>query len=233
MGPNSAAGGGNFKVCDQRQVSHLAVECCNAVNRATIKKGLNIIAANDRDVKKALRHMSYPEPRIRPTGFDTFVSIIVSQQLSTKAGNTIMGRVRGLFPELSPTAVLAVRGSSLRKAGLSERKVEYVRGLAKAIQNGEFDPDSLQHLDNTAAIAAITGLRGFGQWSAEIYLMFSLDRRDVFPANDLALQVALQKLKRLDQKPTPAVARELVDHWAPWRSVGSLFLWHYYQGAPA
>lgn len=202
------------------------------MNRAIIKKGLDAIAASDKDVKKALQLIGYPQPRIRPAGLDTLVATIVSQQLSTKAANAIMGRVRDLLPELNAAAVLALRKPTLRKAGLSERKVEYIRGLAKAIHTGEFNPHHLDSMDDAAAISAITNLHGFGEWSAEIYLMFSLGRSDIFPGNDLALQVALQKLKHLQQRPTPAVARKTVAHWAPWRSAGSLFLWHYYQGAP-
>ncbi|MDP1466131.1 hypothetical protein Q6331_31010, partial [Klebsiella pneumoniae] len=71
-----------------------------------------------------------------------------------------------------------------------------------------------------------------GRWSAEIYLMFSLKRSDIFPADDLALLFALGRLKGLSARPTPKQARDLVEHWSPWRSVGSLFLWHYYRGAP-
>ena len=87
-------------------------------------------------------------------------------------------------------------------------------------------------LEDEEAITQITAVRGFGRWSAEIYLMFSLGRPDVFPADDLALQVGLQKLYRLPEKPTPKEARALSEHWSPRRSAGSLFLWHYYAGAP-
>ena len=231
MGSNTSASGRNSKICYQLRVSNLKLNS-NDVDRAVIKKGLDIIATNDNDVKKALQQLNYPAPRIRPAGFETLASTIVSQQLSTKAASAIMGRLRELLPELSANAVLSVRETSLRKVGLSERKVEYMRGLAQAIKSGAFNPDQLTQMDDATAIAEITALHGFGQWSAEIYLMFSLSRRDIFPANDLALQVALQHLKQLEQKPSPAIARELVAHWAPWRSVGSLFLWHYYQGAP-
>ena len=88
-----------------------------------------------------------------------------------------------------------------------------------------------QHV-NGDAIGAITGLRGFGRWSAEIYLMFSLQRSDIFPAGDLAIRVGMQKLKRLDDPLDECMARELAESWAPYRSAGSLFLWHYYRGAP-
>lgn len=90
----------------------------------------------------------------------------------------------------------------------------------------------MPRLDDREAIAAITGIRGFGLWSAEVYLMFSLRRGDVFPAGDLALRIALQKLKRIDSPLSEKQARELAADWAPYRSAGSLFLWHYYRGAP-
>ena len=198
------------------------------MNKAQIKKNLLCIARKDADLKQALDAFGFPQPRIQPTGFETFVVTMVNQQLSTKASSTIMQRVRDLLVDITPANVLARRISTLRKAGLSERKAEYIQGLARAVIKGQFDPDKLDSLDDTSAIEAITKLHGFGVWSAEIYLMFSLGRQDIFPANDLALQVALQHLKELDKRPTPNEARSLVEHWAPWRSAGSLFLWHYY-----
>ena len=97
---------------------------------------------------------------------------------------------------------------------------------------GVFDPAALVQMEDDAAIDAITALRGFGRWSAEIYLMFSLRRTDVFPAGDLALRIALQKLKGVARPLDEKRARELVEPWAPYRSAASLFLWHYYRGAP-
>ena len=94
------------------------------------------------------------------------------------------------------------------------------------------DVDALAELDDDDAIRSITAIRGFGTWSAEIYLMFSLQRSDIFPANDLALQVAIQRLKGLESRPNEKQARQAIEHWAPWRSAGSLFLWHFYRGAP-
>ena len=199
------------------------------MNKSTIKKSLDSIAKIDLDIKNALATHGYPQPRTQPAGFETMVITIVNQQLSTKAASAIMQRVRDLLIDVTPTTVLAKRKTTLRKAGLSERKVDYIQGLARAVKKDEFNPDKLNSMDDASAINAITHLHGFGEWSAEIYLMFSLQRPDIFPANDLALQVALQKLKRLNGRPTPKVARSLVEHWSPWRSAGSLFLWHYYQ----
>ena len=202
------------------------------IDRRTIRKGLSVIAANDCDVAQALKRVGYPEPRIRPVGFKALLSIIVSQQISTGAAQSIMGRVRALLPEISAPATLALSDGALRKAGLSGRKVEYVNSLAQAIVTGQFDPIALEQQADSQVIASTCMLRGLGRWSAEVYLMFSLQRPDVFPAGDLALQRALQKLKGWDNRPSADETRAAVAHWMPWRTVGSLFLWHFYRGAP-
>jgi DNA-3-methyladenine glycosylase II len=199
------------------------------MNKRTIKKGIDAIAARDKDVRLTLPKIGYPQDRKWPDGFETFVSIIVSQQLSTKAANAILSRVHKLLPELTPEKLLSKRSATLRKAGLSEKKVEYLRGLSLAIKRDEFNPDALKKMNDVQAIRSICSLHGLGEWSAEIYLIFALGRKDIFPANDLALQLALQKLKKMRDKPTPVIARSTIDHWAPNRSFGSLYLWHYYQ----
>jgi len=190
------------------------------------------IARIDADVAVAVVNLGYPQPRIRAQGFETFFTTIVGQQISTEAAAAIMKRVRDLLPRLDASSLLNLPQGALREAGLSMRKVEYAQGLANTILDGVLNPDDLPALGDEEAIKAITALRGFGVWSAEIYLMFSLQRGDIFPAGDLALQVALQRLKGLEARPTQKQARALIEHWSPWRSAGSLFLWHYYRGAP-
>lgn len=203
------------------------------MKKADIKNDLDAIARVDGDLALALDEFGYPAPRIRPPGFETLLATVVGQQISTEAARAIMGRVHVVLPEPSAAALLELPDSALRAAGLSGRKVEYVYGLAEAIVAGDFEPHRLAQLSDADAIAEIVKLRGFGVWSAEIYLMFSLQRRDIFPAADLALQLALQKLKKLELRPTPKLARAVVARWAPQRSAGSLFLWHFYRGAPA
>jgi DNA-3-methyladenine glycosylase II len=202
------------------------------VDKRTIRNGMRALAAIDSDVADALNIVGLPQPRLRPVGFKTLFNTIASQQISTEAARSILARVETLMSEVTPQALLAVDDRSLREAGLSYRKIEYAKGTASAIVAGEFDVEGLTAMSDDEVIAAITALRGFGRWSAEIYLMFSLRRRDIFPADDLALRTALWRLKQLAEKPTANQAREMVTHWAPWRSVGSLFLWHYYRGEP-
>lgn len=203
-----------------------------SMNEHLINKAMLALSQVDQEVAIAFKSLGPPAPRNRPEGFHTFLSTIVSQQISTNAAQAIMGRVNGLLPEPSAEALLSLTDEALRDAGLSYRKIEYAKGLAAAVSDGRFDIAGLGGMDDATAIQAITEMRGFGRWSAEIYLMFSLNRPDIFPADDLALQVALARLKGVTTKPTAKQARELVAHWEPWRSIGSLFLWHYYRGAP-
>jgi DNA-3-methyladenine glycosylase II len=202
------------------------------VDQAKIKNHLDALAKLDPDLQRGLELVRYPEPRIRVQGFETFLSTIVSQQISTEAAASIMRRVQALLPNMEAQEVLRLPAGALRAAGLSGRKVEYVEALARAIDENRFEISRLAEMEDQAVIEAITALRGFGAWSAEIYLMFSLQRSDIFPAGDLAIRVALQKLKRIDNKLGEKQAREMVASWAPYRSAGSLFLWHYYRGAP-
>jgi DNA-3-methyladenine glycosylase II len=193
-----------------------------------LTSAIDQIAVVDTDVSRVLGDTGYPKPRNRAAGFHAFVSTVVSQQLSTKAANTIFKRVCVAVPELSPEGLLRASVEDLRGAGLSARKVEYLQGLAKATLSGEFDPDALESMDDQQAIRSIVRLRGFGVWTAKIYLMFSLGRKDIFPEDDLALVVALQHLKGLESRPKPSAALELTRTWSPNRSAGSLFLWKYY-----
>ena len=202
------------------------------MNQARIKRHLNKLARIDSDLERGLELVRYPKPRIRAPGFETLLSAIVSQQISTAAAAAIQQRLNILLPEMEAGALLQLPVGALREAGLSQRKVEYAEGLARAMDEGHFDPSKLEVMDDQAAIAAITALRGFGPWSAEIYLMFSLQRSDIFPAGDLALRISLQKLKGIDTPLNEKHSRELVAAWSPYRSAGSLFLWHYYHGAP-
>jgi DNA-3-methyladenine glycosylase II len=202
------------------------------VDQSTIKRHLDALAKLDPDLQRGLEIVRYPAPRIRVQGFETFLSIIVAQQISTEAAAAIMRRVQALLPTMEAQDVLRLPAGALRAAGLSGRKVEYVEALARAIEEYRFDISRLAEMEDQAVVEAITALKGFGVWSAEIYLMFSLRRGDIFPAGDLAIRIALQKLKRIDSKLNQQQAREVVASWAPYRSAGSLFLWHYYRGAP-
>jgi DNA-3-methyladenine glycosylase II len=197
-----------------------------------LRKSLEALASRDADVARAIARLGQPAPRQRPPGFATLLRIITAQQISTKAAAAIHGRLEtAIGSSCEPAAYLALDDAALRACGLSARKVAYGRALAAAIGERRLDLDALATASDDAVIEALTMLPGFGRWSAEIYLLFALGRLDVLPADDLALQVGFQRLKRLADRPRARDLRAMTESWAPWRGAGAILLWHFYGAA--
>jgi DNA-3-methyladenine glycosylase II len=158
--------------------------------------------------------------------FAGLVRSIVSQQLSAKASDTILERVERLLPDghLSADALLEVPAPALRAAGLSTRKVEYVHDLCARCNEG-FCLDDLHALDDEAVIERLTSIRGIGQWTAEMQLIFRLGRPDVLPLDDVGVQRAVQRVYGLRRKPTPTRLTRIAEPWRPYRSVACWYLW--------
>lgn len=198
----------------------------------SIREAMDTLAERDADVARALGEVGYPEPRNREPGFGALISIIAGQQVSASAATAIRGRLAEAVSPLTPENFLAAGAEALRAAGLSGRKIEYGCGIAEAMRSGDLDTEKLAAMDDDAVIASLTALRGLGRWSAEIYMLFALRRANVWPAEDLAIQEALRRLKGLEARPSRAESETIVAPWQPWRGVAALFLWHYYKGAP-
>jgi DNA-3-methyladenine glycosylase II len=197
-----------------------------------IRDSLDSLSERDRDVARAVAQVGYPEPRNREPGFGALINIITGQQVSTFAAAAIRGRLVAAVDPLTPEGFLAASDETLRAVGLSRRKIEFGRGIAEEMRAGRLDADTLSAASDDDVIAALTALRGLGRWSAEIYMLFALGRTDVWPAEDLAIQEALRRLKGLEARPARAQSEPIVEPWKPWRGVGALFLWHYYKGVP-
>ena len=191
-----------------------------------IEKSLKTIAARDRNVRRALEIVGYPEARRRPEGFETVLRIIVGQQVSVSAANAIFGRVLdSIGPEVSASRLLRLRESTLRKAGLSRAKCRYARELARTIREGELDLAALRELPDAEALEKIQVVPGLGRWSAEIYLMFSLGRPDLWPRGDVGAMRGLQKILNLELRPTAAEADVLAQRYSPHRTSMALLAW--------
>jgi DNA-3-methyladenine glycosylase II len=163
----------------------------------------------------------------KPDAYGALLRTIVGQQLSTKAARTIHERVLGLFGGRTPTPeeLLAVSEEDLRGAGLSGRKVTYIRDLAAHVQDGELELDRLDELSDEEVIEEIVAVRGLGRWSAEMFLMFHLERPDVFSGGDLGLRRAIQVAYGLEEMPTPDEAVERAERWRPHRTLAAVYLW--------
>jgi DNA-3-methyladenine glycosylase II len=185
------------------------------------------LARRDADIAKAWARVGDPPPRRRPKGFPALIGSIVGQQVSAASARAIWGRLLAAGP-LTPERFLQLSEAELRAIGFSRQKILYGRGIAEAIASGALNFRRLHRLEDEAAIAELVRLKGIGRWTAEIYLLFGLQRLDIWPADDLGLQVGVQRLKRLESRPGRAALIEIAEPWRPWRGVAARFLWHYY-----
>lgn len=196
------------------------------LTQKAIERSLKTIAACDGNVRRALEIVGYPEARRRPEGFETLLRIIVGQQVSVSAANAIFGRLLdSIGPDISTSRVLRLRESTLRKAGLSKAKCRYSRELARMIGDGELDVATLRELPDAEALDQIQMVPGLGRWSAEIYLMFSLGRPDLWPRGDVGAMRGLQKILSLELRPTPTEADVLAQQYSPHRTAMALLAW--------
>ena len=159
--------------------------------------------------------------------YGALLRAIVGQQLSTKAARTIYLRVLDLFDGTtpSPERLLEASEADLRGAGLSGRKVEYIRDLASHVLSGELELERLDELADEEAIEEIVAVRGLGRWTAEMFLIFHLERPDVLSGGDLGIRKAVQVEYGLEEMPTPERVLEIGEPWSPHRSLASLYLW--------
>jgi len=183
------------------------------------------------DLATRLRRRSEERPN---DAYGALLRAIVGQQLSTKAARTIYLRVVDIFGGTtpSPEQLLEADEADLRGAGLSGRKVEYVRDLAAHIISGELEVDRLGELSDEEAIAELVAVRGLGQWTAEMFLLFHLERPDVLSGGDLGIRKAVQIEYGLEEMPAPAQVLEIGEAWRPHRSLASLYLWESLAAVP-
>ncbi len=194
---------------------------------------LAALAAADPKLKPLTERFGHIFYRRRDGGFRALLGLIIEQQLSVKAANTIIARVHeglegGGVGEVSPRAVLAHDDHLMRGYGLSRPKISYARALAEAMESGALDIAKVQDMETADAAKALVALKGIGQWTAEVYLMFSEGRLDLFPVGDVALREALGWLDGLHARPDEKYCAERALVWSPYRSVASHLLWAWY-----
>ena len=152
---------------------------------------------------------------------------IVGQQLSTRSAEAIFGRLVAKFDGRGPTPreLIEMDPEELRSVGLSHAKVAYLRDLAERVEDGELQLDLLKQLTDEEVSSQLTAVKGVGQWTTDMFLMFNLGRPDVFPVGDLGIRNAMKRLYDLPEKPTPADYARIAEPWRPHRSLASLYLW--------
>ncbi|WP_428152935.1 DNA-3-methyladenine glycosylase family protein [Brevundimonas sp.] len=170
------------------------------------------------------------EWRLRVGGFEGLFRMIVEQQVSVASAASVWARLREGMGGITPELLLAHDLDQLRGMGLSRQKATYGQGIARAQLAGEIDLEHLASLDDEAAIAALTALKGVGLWTAEAYLLMCEGRLDVFPGGDVALQEAIRWADGVEVRPDQKAAYARAEVWRPYRAVATHLLWAWYTG---
>jgi DNA-3-methyladenine glycosylase II len=200
---------------------------------AAIRKALDALAQDHREVARAVAQVGYPPSRRREHSFESLARIVMGQQLSVKAAATIAQRVdETVGGPLEPTTLLATAPDQLRAAGLSRQKISYLQSLAEAVISGDLPVETLPELADEEVEAAITAVRGFGRWSAHMYMMFALGRPDIWPSGDLAVRVGFGRIMGWKDRPDEKRVIEKGGAFAPYRSALALLCWQFYSEAP-
>ncbi len=190
--------------------------------------GVRALARRDPDLAAIVESHGRPPLWSRPPGFATLVWIILEQQVSIASARAAFERLTAALGEVAPAAFLGLDEADLKRVGFSRQKARYCRSLAAALGEGRLDLDEIAGMPDGVARSALVSLDGVGPWTADIYLLMALGRRDVWPAGDLALAEAARRIKRLDERPGPDELARLAEPWRPWRAVAARLLWHFY-----
>ena len=201
-------------------------------------KGRDIL--NDQSLKKGFKHLIQKEPLFKAVleqknyeiklfnkkkGFEGLVSLIVDQQLSVASARAIFKRIKKLIDPFTAENFIQVSETDLKGAGLSSQKINYCKGIANNIISGDLDLEGLEKKEDSEVIEELVKIKGIGEWTAKCYLLSCLKRIDVWPAADLGLMVAIQKLKGMKERPKQLTIEEIAEPWSPYRSVAALLLW--------
>ena len=189
-----------------------------------ILEGVEWLAERDSSLADVWERTGAPPLRLRPQGFEQLLNSIVSQQVSVAAADAIWKKLK-CAQLTSPSHILKASDQELRATGLSKQKMRYARELADA----RIDFQSLNHMDDNEVIDTLVKVPGIGIWTAEIYIMFSLGRADVFAAGDLALQESVRLLFHMTDRPSDQELRKIAQRWSPWRAVAARLLWAHYR----
>ncbi len=196
------------------------------IDEQALREGLEYLRERDTALAGVLERFGPPPLWTREPGFATLVHVILEQQVSLASARAAFERLEAAIP-LTPAHFLSLDDATLRAIGFSRQKTLYVRHLAQAVLDG-FDLDGLAELDDLEVRRRLTALKGVGAWTSEVYLLMALRRPDAWPAGDLGLQLAVQELKGLGRRPSPAELEALAEPWRPWRAVAARLAWHHY-----
>jgi DNA-3-methyladenine glycosylase II len=190
------------------------------------------LAKADADLANIIKTYNYPPFWSRPNTFETLVHIILEQQVSLASALSALNKLRESIQEITPARILLLTDEEMKACYCSRQKTSYIRYLAEAILSGQINLPELEELPDDVVRAKLTALKGIGNWTADVYLMFVLQHSDVFPIGDLAAVNAIKRVKNLPADTTKEELMAIAAKWQPYRTIATMLLWHYYLSSP-
>jgi DNA-3-methyladenine glycosylase II len=197
-------------------------------SRSDYQSICDVLAAKDPHLDHIIKTYGYPPFWSRPNSFESLVHIILEQQVSLSSALSALNKLRERLGEISPASVLQLSGEEMRACYVSRQKSTYIKHLAEAILSHELDLQAFDQLPDDEVREKLTALKGIGNWTADVYLMFALGRADIFPMGDLAAASALKQVKQLPKDVSGEEMLIITGQWKPYRSLAAMILWHYY-----
>ena len=186
------------------------------------------LSKSDSDLAIIFNTYGTPPLWAREANFSTLIHIILEQQVSLASALSAFNKLQEKLGDITPKRVLDLSDAEFKLCYFSRQKTVYARELSKAILNGDLDLDKLHLQPNEHVKIELKKIKGFGDWTSDIYLLMGLLRADVMPKGDLALHIAWQKLKGLPSRPTSDEFIKIAEKWSPFRAVAARLLWHFY-----
>ena len=181
----------------------------------------------DSNLEKIIKMVGEYSIKIRNDPFQSLVESIIYQQLAGRAANAIYNRFINYYDnhQVTPTGILNSPIDNLKKVGLSNRKIEYLKDLALHVYDGRINLEELSKMNDEEIINKLINVKGIGRWTSEMFLIFSLGRQDVLPVTDLGVRKAMEKVYSLSELPKPHTMIEIAEPWRPYRSIATWYLW--------
>lgn len=190
-----------------------------------MKEALDFLSKKEKIFKTIIETIGVPAIPSRPQGFQTLVLLILEQQVSVDSAKATFNKMKVQFPELLPEQLAGVAVEDFRILGVSRQKANYISGLAQAVMEKAIDLESLPHKPSEMVRAELIKLKGIGNWTIDIYLMFCLQSPDIIPLGDIAVVNTIKELLDIHTKED---MEKHAENWAPYRSMATYLLWHHY-----
>lgn len=190
------------------------------------------LASTDADFAAIIKTHGYPPFWSRPNTFETLVHIILEQQVSLASALSALNKLKERLQLLTPARLLLLTDEEMRACYVSRQKAGYIKYLAEALLSGQLNLTELEDMPDEQVRAKLVALKGIGNWTADVYLMFVLQHPDVFPLGDLAAVNAMKRVKNLAAGTSKEQLLEVTVSWQPYRTIATMLLWHFYLSAP-